>query len=58
MQAASNGSLDQDAALASHGWLLIGNGYVLDQGARPVDGIPDLISSTWAELFGTKESSH
>jgi hypothetical protein len=56
VQAASNGSLDQDAALASHGWLLIGNGYVLDQGARPVDGIPDFISSTQAELFGIVQS--
>jgi hypothetical protein len=52
LQAVSNGSLDQDAALASHGWLLIGNGNVLVQRAGPVDGVPDFISSTWAELFG------
>ncbi len=52
LRASSDGSLDQVSALASHGWPLIGNGNVLVQGAGPVNGIPDFISSTWAELFG------
>ena len=52
IQAASDGSLDPDDALASHGWLLIGNGNVLAEGTGPVDGIPEFLSSTRAELFG------
>jgi hypothetical protein len=50
--AASNGSLDQDKELASFGWHLIGKGNVLVKGAGPVDGVPNTLSSTWAELFG------
>jgi len=49
---ASDRPLDPEISLASFGWLLIGNGNVLVRGAGPVDGIPDLLSSTRAELFG------
>jgi ribonuclease HI len=52
LRAASDGSLDPDAELASFGWQLLGNGNVLIRGAGPVDGAPDLLSSTRAELFG------
>ena len=38
--------------IASFGWQLLGNGNILVRGAGPVDGIPDLLSSTRAELFG------
>jgi hypothetical protein len=37
---------------ASFGWLLIENKNVLIRGVGPVDGIPLVLSSTWAELFG------
>jgi hypothetical protein len=37
---------------ASFGWLLIGNQNVLIHGAGPVDGVPSVLSSTQAELFG------
>jgi len=52
LRAASDGSLDPELRLASFGWLLLGNGNVLVRGSGPVDGIPDLLSSTRAELFG------
>ena len=52
IRAASDGSLDPDVELASHGWHLIGNGNVLVEGTGPVDGIPEFLSSTRAELFG------
>ena len=52
IRAASDGSLDQDEELASFGWHLIGKGNVLVEGAGPVDGVPDTLSSTRAELFG------
>ena len=52
LRAASDGSLDPDAEIASFGWQLLGNGNVLVRGAGPVDGAPDLLSSTRAELFG------
>ena len=51
MHTASDGSFDQDAELASHGWHLIGNENVLVEGTGPLDGIPEFLSSTWAELF-------
>jgi hypothetical protein len=38
--------------MASFGWLLIGHQNVLVCGAGPVDGIPLVLSSTRAELFG------
>lgn len=50
--AASDGSLDPDKELALFGLHLIGKGNVLVEGAGPVDGIPDTLSSTRAELFG------
>jgi len=52
MVAASDGSLNADEEIASFGWLLIGKGNVLVCGAGPVDGVPSLLSSTHAELFG------
>jgi hypothetical protein len=52
LRLASDGSLDPHRELASFGWLLIGNGNVLVRGSGPVDGVPDLLSSTRAELFG------
>jgi hypothetical protein len=52
IRTASDGSLDPEAALSSFGWQLLGNGNVLVRGAGPVDGVPDLLSSTRAELFG------
>jgi len=52
LRAASDGSLDPELWLASFGWLLIGNGNILVRGSGPIDGIPDLLSSTRAELFG------
>ena len=52
IRTASDGSLDPKAELASFGWQLLGNGNVLVRGAGPVDGVPDLLSSTRAELFG------
>jgi hypothetical protein len=44
--------LDQDEELASFSWHLIGKGNVLVEGAGPVDGVPDTLSSTQVELFG------
>jgi hypothetical protein len=38
--------------MASFGWVLIGNQNVLIWGAGPVDGVPMVLSSTRAELFG------
>jgi len=52
LRVASDGSLDPELRLASFGWLLIGNGNILVRGTGPVNGIPDLLSSTRAELFG------
>jgi hypothetical protein len=37
---------------ASFGWALIGNKNVLIWGAVPVNGVPLVLSSTRAELFG------
>lgn len=52
IRTASDGSLDKDKELVSFGWLLIAKGNVLVEGAGPVDGVPDLLSSTRSELFG------
>jgi hypothetical protein len=52
LRSASDGSLDPKKAIASFGWQLLGNGNILVRGAGPVDGVPDLLSSTHAELFG------
>ena len=38
--------------LTLFGWLLIGYGNIIARGAGPVDGLPDLMSSTRAELYG------
>ncbi len=48
----TNGSLNLRKETASFGWLLIGNQTVLIWGAGPVDGVPSVLSSTRAELFG------
>jgi hypothetical protein len=47
-----DGSLNLWKETASFGWVLIGNQNVLICGAGPVDGIPLVLSSTRAELFG------
>lgn len=48
----SDGSLNKERQHSSFGWLLIANKCVLVEGAGPVDGVPDLLSSTRAKLFG------
>jgi hypothetical protein len=48
----TDGSFNQQKETASFGWLLIGHQNVLVRGAGPVDGIPSVLSSTRAELFG------
>jgi hypothetical protein len=48
----TDGSLNLQKETASFGWLLIGNQNVLIHGAGPVDGVPSVLSSTRAELFG------
>jgi hypothetical protein len=55
LRAASDGSLDPVAELSSFRWQILGNGNVLVRGAGPVDGVPDLLSSTRAELFGASD---
>jgi hypothetical protein len=47
----TNGSVNLRKEMASFGWLLIGNKNVLVCGSGPVDGIMDVLSSTWVELF-------
>jgi hypothetical protein len=48
----TDGSVNLRKETASFGWLLIGNKNVLVRGAGPVDGVPAVLSSTRAELFG------
>ncbi len=48
----TDGSFHMSLEMASFRWLLIGNKNVLVQGAGPVDGLPSVLSSTRAELFG------
>jgi hypothetical protein len=48
----TDGSVNLGKETASFGWLLIGNKNVLVRGSGPVDGVPDVLSSTRAELFG------
>jgi hypothetical protein len=48
----TDGSYNMGKEMASFGWVLIGNKNVLIRGARPVDGVPTVLSSTRAELFG------
>jgi hypothetical protein len=48
----TGGSLNLWKETTSFGWLLIGNKHVLIHGFGPVDGIPLVLSSTRAELFG------
>jgi hypothetical protein len=48
----TDGSYNMGKETASFGWLLIGNQTVLIRGAGPVDGVPTVLSSTRAELFG------
>jgi hypothetical protein len=48
----ADGSLNLWKETASFRWLLIGNQNVLICGAGPVDGVPSVLSSTRAELFG------
>jgi hypothetical protein len=48
----TDGSLTLRKETASFGWLLIGNKNVLIHGAGPVDGVPLVLSSTGAEIFG------
>ncbi len=48
----TDGSLNLWKETGSFGWLLIGNQNVLICGVGPVDGVPLVLSSTRAELFG------
>jgi hypothetical protein len=48
----TDGSLNLWKETASFGWFLIGNQNVLIRGVGPVDGVPSVLSSTLAELFG------
>jgi hypothetical protein len=48
----TDGSYNMGKETASFGWLLIGNQNVLIWGVGPVDGVPTVLSSTRAELFG------
>jgi hypothetical protein len=52
LKCGTNGSLCLKMEMASFGWLLIGNHNVLVHGVDPVDGIPNILSSTQTELFG------
>jgi hypothetical protein len=52
LKVGTDGSLNLSKGTASFGWLLIGNQNVLVRGAGPVDGVPSVLSSTRAELFG------
>ena len=48
----TDGSLQKVKQTASFGWILIGMKQKLVEGAGPVDGVPEFLSSTRAELFG------
>jgi hypothetical protein len=49
----TDGSLHKDKEIASFGWILIGMKQKLVEGAGPVDGVPEFLSSTRSEeLFG------
>jgi len=48
----TDGSLHQEKETSSFGWVLLGNQQKLVEGAGPVDGVPEYLSSTRAELFG------
>jgi hypothetical protein len=48
----TDGSFHQEKETASFGWVLLGNQTLLVQGSGPVDGVPSMMSSTRAELFG------
>jgi hypothetical protein len=52
LKISTDGSFNQQKETASFGWLLIGHQNVLVCGAGPVDGMPSVLSSTRAELFG------
>ena len=48
----TDGSLHKEKQTASFSWILIGMKQKLVEGAGPVDGVPQFLSSTRAELFG------
>ena len=48
----TDGSLQKAKQTASFGWILIGMKQKLVEGAGRVDGVPEFLSSTRAELFG------
>jgi hypothetical protein len=52
LKCGTDGSLCLMKEMASFGWLLIGNHNVLVCVAGPVDGVPNVLSSTRVELFG------
>jgi hypothetical protein len=52
LKSGTNGSYHMQLETASFGWLLLRNQNVVVQGAGPVDGVPSVLSSTRAELFG------
>jgi hypothetical protein len=52
LKTGKDGSFFLQNETASFGWLLIGNHNVLVHGAGLVDGVPSVLSSTHAQLFG------
>jgi hypothetical protein len=48
----TDGSFHQEKETASFRWVLLGNQTLLVRGAGPIDGVPSMMSSTRAELFG------
>jgi hypothetical protein len=48
----TNGSFFRGNKTAPFGWVLIGNQTVLAHRAGPVDGVPSVLNSTRAKLFG------
>ena len=48
----TDGSFHQEKEMASFRWVLLGNQILLVAGAGPVNGVPSMMSSTRAELFG------
>jgi hypothetical protein len=52
LKSGTDGSYHMQLEMASFGLPLLGNQNILVQGAGPVDGVPSVLSSTRAELFG------
>jgi hypothetical protein len=48
----TDGSLNKEKETSSFSWLLLGKKQKLVDEPGPIDGIPEFLSSTRAELFG------